>query len=189
MSSYLTLVTAPSVKPVAQATVKAHLRVDASDEDTLIDIYTDVATDVAEKRTGRTLITQTWGESFQRPSKKMPLSKGPAQSIVSVKFFDIDNVEQTATLSDFMLIKGNDCQWVESSNWPATYDREDAITVQYITGYGDGPADIPPSYTAIILLLVGLYHEMRMDASDIKANPIPHGVDSLINLEQVGWYG
>jgi len=189
MERYLTLATAPSVKPVDQTTVKTHLRVDGSDEDTLIAIYTGVATDIAEKRTGRSLITQTWDESFQSPTAKTALSKGPAQSLVSVKYYDTDNVLQTATLSDFTLIKGNDCQWIESSNWPATYSRSDAITVQYIVGYGDMPESIPPTFSAIILLLVGVYYEMRMDADEVKLNPIPHGVESLINLEQVGWYG
>ena len=135
------------------------------------------------------MVSQTWDESFRTTGKRFVLSKKPAQSIVSVKYFDGDNVEQTATLSDFSLIKLEDRPYVESDNWPGAYDRADAITVQYVAGYGDSGADVVATLRHAILLIVGFYYQFRMSADEAKLSEIPFGIRELINLESAGWYG
>ena len=187
-SRILTLATAPADKPVSLTDTKAHIRVDGTTEDALVNLYVGAATRVVEQKAGRTLVTQTWDESFKTATKQVGLSLNPVQSLVSVKYYDTSNVLQTATLSDFTLVKCPDAPYVESDNWPTTYDRADAITIQYIAGYGLAAA-VPETLRHAVLLIVGQYYEYRMNAEEIKANPIPLGVEDLIGLERGGWYG
>lgn len=187
-SRILAKVSAATEQPVSLIDTKAHIRVDGSTEDSLVSLYISAATRAVEQMSGRVLITQTWDESFKTATKQVGLSLNPAQSLASVKYYDTDNVLQTATLSDFTLVKCEDAPYVESDNWPTTYDRADAITIQYVVGYGAAAA-IPETLRHAVMLIVGQYYEYRMNAEEAKANPIPLGVSDLIGLERGGWYG
>ena len=179
---------APAALPVSLSDTLAHLRVDDVRENNLVRLYIGSACRIVEQKSGRTLITQTWDESFKTATKQVMLSKSPVQSLVSVKYYDTDNVQQTATLSDFTLVALEDGPYVESDNWPSTYDRADAITIQYVAGYGIS-SSIPETLRHAILLIVGQYYEYRMNAEEVNAYPIPLGIENLIGLERGGWYG
>lgn len=191
MDHLLSLVSPPSVSGVAQSLAKAHLRLasDFNEDDTLIDFYTEAAQNVAQERLNKLLITQTWDEALPKPSGKIYLSKAPVQSLVSVKYYDASNTEQTATLGDFTLVASDDWAYVECDSWPQAYDRPDAITLQYVAGYGDAPSDVPAEIRQAILLLLGQYDGVRENTTEATFTEIPAGFDALINLHARGWYG
>jgi uncharacterized phiE125 gp8 family phage protein len=56
----LKLVTPPAEEPVTLAVAKAHLRVDISDDDTLIPYYLAAARRLCEKEVRRAFVTSTW---------------------------------------------------------------------------------------------------------------------------------
>lgn len=179
---------APSGYAITTAEAKSHLRVDGSDEDALIDLYIEVATELVEAQAGRVLLTQTWVEEFKTSSKRVNLTKSPVSSITSVKYYDTDNNQQTATLSDFTLVKSEDSPYINSDNWPAAYSRADAYEVTYVSGYGVA-ADTPAKLRQAILLIVGQYYEHRMNATEAKLVEMPLAAQHLINLERARWYG
>lgn len=181
----LTLATAPAAVPVSLADLKEHLRVDGTYEDALIDGYAAAAVACLDDEIGRAIITQSWDEAFQNPSRDVYLSKLPVQSLTSVTYFDADNVEQTATLSDFTLYTSDEWAFVRSDNWPQTYDRPDAITVRYVAGT-DQPDE---RVVQAVKLIVGHWYEHRMDASEAKLTEIPRAASHLVNLMRGGWYG
>jgi uncharacterized phiE125 gp8 family phage protein len=113
----LSLVAAPSEEPVTLEEVKNHLKIDTSDEDTLLTNLITVARQLAESYTRIVFITQTWKmflDDFpiQKKSnslnwwsgvRQLPISilnktsdielpLPPLQSITHIKTYDNDNV-------------------------------------------------------------------------------------------------
>lgn len=185
----LSLVTPPAVNAVDLDLVKSHLSVDFTDDDALIEAYIGAAVVVAEERLGKKLLTQTWAESFGTTSRKISLSVRPVQSVASVAYFDESNVLQTLDASSYELVSQEDFSYVESGNWPAIFDRADALTVNYVVGFGDAASDVPANVSQAILLLVGQYYLHRENVLDGKQCEPPQAFTDLINLSAGGWYG
>lgn len=184
----LTLVTGPSVLPVVLADMKEHLRVTHSAEDDLIGAYMAAASESIENETGLSLGSQVWEQSFQNPTRDLWLLKTPVQSLTSIKYYDGDNVEQTADLSDFDLFNMGDWFVVRSDEWPATYDRPDAITIRFSCGYASAD-DMPKTIGQAMKFIVGHWYENRSETSELKLNEIPRAAAHLLSLTRLGWYG
>ena len=185
----LSLTSAPAVDAVDLVLVKSHLSVDFTDDDTLIAAYIGAAASVAEEKLGKALITQTWAESFRKPAKMVALSKRPVQSVSSVTYYDTDNVQRTLDAASYTLVAQEDWAYVESDAWPSLFDRADALTVNYVVGFGDTTADIPKNVSQAIMLLVGQYYLHRENVVDGKHSEPPQAFNDLINLSAGGWYG
>lgn len=183
----VTVATPPAAGPVSVSDMKAHLRVSHSDDDALITAYlaAAVASLDVNGELGRAIITQTITESLQYPTRDTYLSVLPAQALVSVKYYDTDNVEQTATLGEFALYKSDDWAFVRSDNWPSTYDRPDAVTITYTAGQDAAPDDIQHA----IKLIVGHWYEYRESVTEVTLAEMPRAVSHLIGLHRRRWYG
>lgn len=174
--------------PVEIGEMKLHLRVDHSDEDGIIDDYIASATASIGEELGRVMVTETWAESMSSAPRDVYLTKLPADTLVSVTYYDTGNIQQTATIADFALYAADDWAFVRSDSWPAVFDRPDAITVKYSAGYG--AADVVPAHLKqAIKLVVGHWYENREDASEVALTEIPRAASHLIGLSRVGWYG
>lgn len=187
-------VTAPATVPITLAEAKAHLRVDASDEDTLISSLIDAAVSHVdgEGLLGRAMITQTWAEWVTASPGYVRLPMGPFQSLTSVEYYDSDNALQTATLSDFETWLDGDFVRVkpkEGSLWPTAFSRPDAIKITYVAGFGNEASDVPQGIRQALLMLIGHWYENRIAVSEARLSVVPIAVDALINNERVGWYG
>ena len=91
------IVTAAAAVPVTLTEAKAHLRVDYTTDDTLITTLINVATEYAEKRLGRALITQTWAAYFNDwdeafanspDNDAIHLPYAPLQSVTHIKYYN-----------------------------------------------------------------------------------------------------
>src|SRR3990167_9642771 len=136
------IATAAAAIPVTLTEAKAHLRIDNSTEDTLITTLINVATEYAEKRLSRSLISQTWDLYLDEfPSEnKIVIPFPPLQSITYIKYYDSNNIQQTWASSNYVLdtIKepGEVVQSSAGSGYPGTYDRPNAVNIRFIAGYG-----------------------------------------------------
>lgn len=188
--------TPPAVKPVALADAKLDLRVDHADEDTLIESLISAATDYLEADKGvinKAFITQSWTLSVPCPDRdyRIWLPVTPVQSITAIQYYDADNVQQTLTVSDFYFHGDEDWAYIEPKqgvNWPGVYDRLDAITVEFVAGFGDAETDVPESIRQCIRLLVTHWYSNR-SAVEIGAiaTEIPMAAESLISVNRKGW--
>lgn len=188
----LTLVSGPSVEPISLAEAKEHLRVEHGDDDTIIArlISVAVATVDARGELGRAMVSQTWAQTGYGWRDRVELTMTPVQSLSAVKYFDTDNVEQTATLSDFRLIGTALNSYVEPvGSWPQTFDRPDALKLEYVAGWGDSASDVPESLRNALLMLVGHWYENREAYADRPPTAVPMGAMALIGLERASWYG
>lgn len=163
------LVTAPTTSPVSLAEARAHLRVDHTDEDTIIQTYIDAATahlDGWAGILGRCLVTQTWRQDlaeFPIGVLRLPF---PDVQTVAVAYTDTNGADQTFTgfdlVDDYL---GAGLVLADGQVWPATDDIQNAVRVTFVCGYG-AAADVPSALKAAILLHVGTLYENRETLTD-----------------------
>jgi uncharacterized phiE125 gp8 family phage protein len=175
---------APTSEPLTTAEAKAHLKVDTSDEDTLIDAYVTAARGWCEQYLRRQLITATWElllEDFYQES--IPLPWAPLQSITSIVYTDSDGVSQTVSSSDYTVdIKSTPGQVypVYGEYWPTPRAERNAVTITYVAGYGAASA-VPEEIRTAIRLLVGHYYEHRGD----EGAGVPPVVEAMLYPHRV----
>jgi len=188
--------TPPIVNPVSLADAKLDLRVDHADEDTLIESLISAATDYLEANRGainKAFLTQTWTLSLKYPDRdyRIWLPVTPVQSITSITYYDASNLEQVLAVSDFYLHCEEDWAYIEpkpSVNWPGTYDRLDAINVEFVAGFGDAGIDVPESIRQCIRLLVTHWYTNRSAVNvGTTSTEIPMAAQSLISINRKGW--
>lgn len=189
------LVTAPAVTPISLSEVKAQLRVEHSDDDELLTRLIAVVTAYTDAKgaLGKAMITQTWANWIgPNPSQSVTLSLGPVQSVTAVKYYDEDGTLQTDTLANYNVFGVPERTKIEPKsgfNWPVTQDRDDAIKIEYVCGYGDGASDVPASLRHAMMLMVGHWYDNREQAQMDELSDIPFGFVELINMHKESWYG
>ena len=184
------IVTPPAAEPLTLSEVKAQLRIEHNDDDTLIArlIQTAVAYIDVVGTVGKAMISQTWGEWIAPNPSTVLLSLGPVQSVSAIRFYDTDNVLQTATLSDFFVLgtKGRTTIRPKPSKaWPTTFDRDDAIKIEYVIGFGGSPSDVPQTVRHGLMMLVAHWYENREnELIGTISKTLPHGFEALIDYER-----
>ena len=187
----LILGTAPTSEPVTTAEAKSHLRVDVSDDDTLIDTYVAAARQALEEINGRSLFTTTWKMIVDGwPSAPyFVLPRPPLASVTTIDYIDSDNVSTTWSSANYIvetLRTPGRVHLAEDAIWPSASLREASpITISYVAGWS-AVADIPQRYKQAILLLVGHYYENRENVvSGVIPRTVPFGFESLALMDRV----
>lgn len=163
------LITAAATTPVSVAEVKAHLRIDTSDEDTYLAVLIAAVTDFYEKYTKRDFITKTYRMWSHELRDGIEIRKSPNVVISSVTYYDADNVSQTLSSSIYTLTNANDFPvfgLAVNQSFPAVYQRPQAVTFNFTCGYGAASTDVPAAVRQAILIGVGALYVSRGDCSD-----------------------
>lgn len=161
----LKLITPAAELAVSLADVKAHLRVDTTDEDSLITAYITAAAELAEQATGRALMLQTWELTLDAFPDAFELTRVPASSITSIKYWDTAGVQQTLGTALYTLDNADDygpayAVPVVGGTWPDTRVQINAVALRYVAGYANAAA-VPDSIKSWIKLMVGAMHINR----------------------------
>ncbi len=102
-------VAAPRVEPVSLADIKVFVRIEETDEETLIESFISVARRAAEEYMGRSLMNQQWKLSYDGyPPQSVKLPYGPVNSIVSVNIFQVDEISATLASNSYYLTPARD---------------------------------------------------------------------------------
>lgn len=184
----LKLITAPAAEPITIAEAKAHLRVDHSDEDSMITALIVAARMNAENRLSRALITQTWElilDAF--PDVEIRLDKPSAIAITSVKYLDSAGNEQTIAAENYTL----DAEMLPGFvlpaygyEWPETIDAANAVRVRFTAGYGDA-ASVPMPIKQWMLINIGTLYANREGMVPGQAIEIPRNfTDAMLDPYQ-----
>ena len=157
-------ITAPAALAVTLAEAKAHLHVDASEDDAWITANITAAVSDAEHRLGRALVNQTWELTLDAFPPAIELPNPPLASVTSVKYIDTAGIEQTLAGSAYTVDTDNEPGMLipaYGTSWPATRATSNAVRVRYVVGYGIDGTTVPASIKAWILLRVGALYEHR----------------------------
>jgi len=192
-------VTAPAGRPVTLSEAKAHLRVDGTAEDTLIERAIDAATAYIDgpRGIGHALVEQQWDLRLDCfPWGRIVLPLNPVQGVDEITY--TDTAGNTQTLDDARYIASTEREpatiepaWNE--NWPSTRLVADAVRVRFTVGYapdsGSPPnygAKIPDDLKAAILWLTAHIYENRMPTSTNNAEALPLAVDAILSRYRAG---
>lgn len=182
------LITPATEQAVALADVKAHLRVDFTDDDTMIGAMLGAATNLVEKWLGRALRPQTWEYRLDAfPSDEIALPYAPLIEIVSIKYDDADGVEQTMSGSDYRIyVDGSESGVMPAydGTWPSARADVGAVRIRYTAGYEETEDGDPLPYAikAALLLMIGdLYAGRETFTADAAVRvPMAPTVDALL---------
>lgn len=173
------LITPATVDVVSVADVKAHLRIDYSDDDAYLGALTLAAAATTESWLGIALRPQTWelrDDAF--PSAEIILPRQPVIEIESVKYDDSDGVEQTVDDADYRLYVDGSVYGVEpvyGGSWPSARNDRGSVRVRFIAGYEivDGVDPLPPPIKVAIMQMVSDLYQFRETASAAAITEVP----------------
>jgi len=163
----LNLITGPALEPLTLAETKLHLRVDISDDDTLIASLISSARRQAELFMRRALINQTWElvlDTFPSCDEiRLPLP--PLVSVTSIKYTIRAGTQSTFAATNYRVFIGREPGIVKlkyNCAWPGDALLEaQAVAVQYVCGYGAAAANVPVNIRQGMLMLIGHWYENR----------------------------
>lgn len=164
MSGTLSLVTGPVSWPLTVSECKQHLRIDHSDEDTLIDSYLRAATAQAETVLDRQLMTAIWRLSFHGfCGWEISLPKPPLQSVSSITYLDTAGTTQTLSSSLYVVDTYSEPGRITPSYnavWPSVRWQMNSVNITFIAGYASA-AVVPDRIKTGIKFLVSQWYENR----------------------------
>lgn len=213
----LTRLVEPASFCVTLAQAKAHIRVDHSDDDSLIQNLIEAASDYVERATN---VTMTWTryrwtlETFpagdielpRRPlvlgsTGAWPTTVGGSPSTTEdrtspvVKFIQGYDTEVTNTWlpadEEFRARDGNPpllSLW-GAVQWPllGTWNPF-PVTIDFTAGFSQDGTSVPKQLKQAVLLLVGHWYIHREAASPDGAVPVPYAVEAILSLYESGEY-
>lgn len=186
--SFLTLVAGPSQPLLSLAEAKQHVAIDHDDDDAMLESIVAAANGWMDGESGvlgRALITQTWRLTLSAPPRErsLRLPIPVVQSVSEITYYDETNTEQTLAASEYRLVSQPEygvVELAEGANWPNTYRRNDALSVEYVTGYGDTAADVPQAIRHAAALLAAFWYDNRGAATERSMSAMPMGVQALL---------
>jgi len=177
-----TLTTPPTAEPITLAEAKAHLRVDITDDDTLITALIVAAREYAEGVTRRPLVTQTWDLFLDQFSDEIDLAPN-LQSVEHLKYIDGDGNKQTLDSGEYDLdIVRQPGQLLlgYGKGWPSIRSVRNAVEIRYVAGYGEA-ADVPQEIKQAMLMHIGhLYRHRESVVIGTISSEVPTATDSLL---------
>lgn len=190
MSIALKLLTPPTTEPVSLSDAKAHLRVDGSDEDTLISMYIKAGREWCERYTGRVFMTQTWKMFLDHwpysPNPEAPywegtregaidelfsskryieIPRGPLISVTHLKAYDTSNSATTMDSSGYYVDTVSTPGRIvlnSGAAWPGvTLRPAQGVEIQFVAGYGAVETDVPQGIRMAVMLMAAHFYENR----------------------------
>ena len=159
--------TAPVNEPWTLAEVKSYLKIDDSNEDSMLNTLIKGARMVAESYLNQGLITQTVTEKLDRlGDPTIYLSVSPVLAVSSFQYANSENTTATFAATDYVVdtfSKPARMNLGYGKTWPTLYGNINDVTITYTVGYGTESSAVPFQIRQAILLMVADTYENRQD--------------------------
>jgi uncharacterized phiE125 gp8 family phage protein len=180
-----TLITGPALEPVSLVDVKAHLRIDHDDDDSLLTAAIVSARVHVEAATRRVLIEQEWRIHLDRWPRKRILSVpvAPLISVDAVRIFDEAGVATLVDEDEFEVDAASaPGRLVLGATTPSPVGRAvNGIEIDVTAGYGATTLDVPSPLRHATMMLVAHWYEHRGAVGhDLAVLSAPLGFEALI---------
>ena len=198
-----TLITDASTDPVTLAEMVAEIPgyVQSTANDTIVTNNIAAATRWLQEYTSRQFIQATHLQAFNEWRYEYIVHIQPLSSVTSVKYYDLDGVQQTVSSTQYYVDVYNiPPRIVFKRNYPWPIPelwRPNPIEIRYVSGYANAAA-VPTIVKQCIKLLARYWWEKR-EAADVPNSQapnaqtptygeIPFGVFSIANMINAGGY-
>ena len=163
----LVLVTNPSTKVVSVTDVKSHLRIDTSDEDTLLGLYIDAATEMAENFCSRNFITHDYKLYFDSVTSVASLVYPDCtlHSVNPINWIDSAGATQVSTKAHIDAYSNPSIVYLDTDFDSPTLqtDASNVFWFTFSTGFGAASSDVPEAIKQAIKLIVADMYYFRED--------------------------
>lgn len=181
----LTRLSGPVLEPISLAEAKSHLRIDTSDEDSIILALISAARLHVERVTRKITIHQNWRLYVDDlpTTKTVLLPISPISQISAVTFYDAQGNPSVLDAASYIVdLTSYPARLKFNGSVPFTSLREfNGIEIDLVAGYGATTIDVPSDLKQAILLLVAHWFENRSAVTDVASYaPIPSGVQELL---------
>lgn len=156
---------------------KAHLVIDHSDDDLLIESQIAAARRYCEHRTSRYFTPTTVRLSRNGFDTVMPIKHKPVKEIVSIVYDDANGVDNALSASFYSLDSYNNCvRQAYGQTYPSTRYHWNSVRITYRVGYytvgSPEVVDVPEDVKRAALIVLGdLYeHRERQQVMQLYAN-------------------
>lgn len=113
-----------------------------------------------------------------------PLLSVVGTTVISVKYYDEDDVLQTMSSADY---------WIDATrpipriyvkeSWPTTMVRPNAVEIAYYAGYGTAASDVPQYFKDAMHLYIAHFYENRVpEISGAAVHAFEFGIKRLLDM-------
>lgn len=175
------LVDGPQLEPVSLAEAKGWLRVEGSDEDSLIQALIIAARLTVESEIGLVLLAQNWrivGDQWPA-GETIPMPIGRLISVAGGRVFAADGSSQSMAPTDFEIVKGEERDAVRPLLRPGPGRSRGGIEIDVRLGFGEFANQVPEPLRLAVRQLIAHWFENRGDAAIVERG-LPASVRTLL---------
>lgn len=188
--------TAPLAEPITRSEAKLHLRVDGTDDDSLIDSQIIGGREWTENYCRRSWVQRTLELRLDCFPAEIRLPRGPVSSVSSVSYLAQDGSLTVLAASAYQVdLYGTPPRILPSfgSVWPVPkFGTLNAVVVEYVAGYAPldtSPTDyagtVPAAVKAAMKLIIGHLHRNRELATEAVLTEVPFAVKALLAMYEI----
>lgn len=192
----LSCTTQPASEPITTSLLKSHLRLNTTDEDSLLAMYITAARQLFESYTERACITSTWRLYMDAFPRVIRLPKAPLQSVTSVQYYDTTNNLVTWSNTNYSVDIQREPGRIVPNVWfpgwqiwpcyPAlSWAVSPKIIVEFVAGWTTN--NVPALVQQGILLLASHFYANREALTADKLSDLPLGFQAICSQYALNW--
>ena len=188
------VLTPPTKTPVDSTAVKAHLGLKGDNDNALIETFIATATDYIEQKTSLDIMQRTRRTTLDRIQQHWPdfppgITYGPephvAQAYIQLgarPLISVESIEYNTVVGSDTWTPWDAANWrtvdrgradfsriYPVRSWPENLRDGNALRIDYTTGFGDNPNDVPQSLRSAVTLLAAHFYTDREGAMSVPA--------------------
>lgn len=180
------IVTPNTTLLVSLAEFKEHVNWPSADtsQDTVMTAYIKAATENAKQFTGREFLNTTWQLLLNNFPSRIALTKSPVSSVTSVSYYNSDNVLTTLSADEYQVVEGGEYGFagiVFDGNIPSTYNKEQNVVIEYVSGYGSATSNVPEAIrVAVMMQAANWFANRESEQTGTNVVQLANGVQHLL---------